>query len=100
MARPTFLSRLDAFGRFLVNAPPRQSELSMSTFAAGDRVVYIPKHANGDRNHKDCEAGKVSLVRKPADEVIVFVKFDRAIALYGEEHVVGQSCYPADLVHE
>lgn len=29
------------------------------TFKKGDRVIYIPNHANGDRNHKDCEHGIV-----------------------------------------
>lgn len=31
-------------------------------FQAGDRVVYVPTHAEGDRNHPDCERGKVSSV--------------------------------------
>ncbi len=28
-------------------------------FKKGDRVIYVPNHANGDRNHPDCEHGVI-----------------------------------------
>lgn len=31
-----------------------------SFFQVGDRVRYVPKHANGDLSHKDCENGIIS----------------------------------------
>jgi len=27
---------------------------------AGDRVLYVPNHAEGDRSHPDCEWGTIS----------------------------------------
>lgn len=40
-------------------------------FSLSDLVVYIPNHANNNRNHEDCEYGIVSSI----NESYVFVKF-------------------------
>lgn len=40
-------------------------------YFTGRDVRYVPAHAKGDPNHKDCENGKVSSVRREC----VFVKF-------------------------
>ena len=34
--------------------------MTASDFREGDKVLYIPNHAHGDPNHKDCERGIVS----------------------------------------
>lgn len=54
----------------------------------GDRVVYVPNHANGDRNHPDCERGMVHRINEEA--AIVFVLFD------GDYNPKG--CYPHNLL--
>lgn len=64
----------------------------MSHFQSGDRVVYVPTHAHGDRQHKDCETGMVS--RVGADGT-VFVVFDDPGSM-GR----AKACYPESLVHE
>lgn len=58
-----------------------------SNFKKGQRVKYIPRHANGDENHKDCETGTVSFI----NDYVVFVKYD------GDYH--SKSTYPQDLIH-
>ena len=56
----------------------------------GDRVLYVPNHANGDRSHPDCEAGRVTSI---GEQDTVFVLFD-------DPGSMGRSkaCYAADLV--
>lgn len=39
----------------------------------GDRVIYVPTHANGDINHPDCEYGIVSSWNNRG----IFVKYVR-----------------------
>ncbi len=67
-------------------------------FKRGDRVVYIPMHADGDRNHKDCEHGIVSSITKK----YVFVKYDRPnwIKTDPDESVTAQATSAEDLVLE
>lgn len=43
-----------------------------NNFKTGQRVKYIPRHAQGDENHKDCETGTVSFT----NDYVVFVKYD------------------------
>ena len=43
-------------------------------FKKGQRVIYIPTHAGGDRGHPDCELGTV--VRYSTDIDTVFVLYD------------------------
>jgi len=44
------------------------------SFKKGDLVTYIPTHACGDKNHKDCENGVVF----SENAYYVFVKYDNA----------------------
>ena len=66
-------------------------------FQVGDRVVYVPHRANGDRNHKDCERGVVFRI---GDDGNVYVKFQRAIDLYGDGQAIAQCLPPGHIVHE
>lgn len=75
----------------------RGGGMSAAAFATGDRVIYVPMHAHGDRTHADCEHGKVSSV-SPYE--IVFVRFDAAVARLGWDGATSQACYPDSLVHE
>jgi hypothetical protein len=45
--------------------------MNAADFKAGDRVLYVPHHANGDTNHPDCERGVVT----STNEVNVFVRY-------------------------
>ena len=38
----------------------------MGEFNRGDQIIYIPGHAMGDPNHKDCEHGFVDQVTPAA----------------------------------
>lgn len=69
----------------------------MREFEKGDRVRYVPGHAEGDYNHPDCEDGIVSSVR---DETRVFVKYDCAACTMttGDEPYTAQLTMIADLV--
>lgn len=58
-----------------------------ATFQPGDRVRYVPYHADNDILHPDCESGVVTSINAHA----VFVRFD------GDLHSKG--CYPDTLVH-
>lgn len=40
-------------------------------FKIGDSVRYIPTHAHGDKNHKDCEDGTIT----STNERFVFVRY-------------------------
>ncbi len=62
---------------------------SASDFNEGDRVLYIPLHAHGDRKHPDCERGVVS----SQNGINVFVR-------YLKHGVLGnpQATSPEDLV--
>lgn len=42
-------------------------------FKKGDTVIYIPNHAEGDENHKDCKYGLVTSFNNE----FVFVKYGR-----------------------
>lgn len=42
-------------------------------FSAGDSVLYVPRHAHGDRSHPHCERGIVS----STNEKFVFVRYYR-----------------------
>jgi hypothetical protein len=44
---------------------------SLMPFQDGDRVLYIPGHAQGDPNHEDCEMGHVTR----STDKFVFVRF-------------------------
>ena len=46
-----------------------------SDFHPGDRVLYVPNHAQGDTTHPDCERGVVT----STNEVNVFVRYGAGI---------------------
>lgn len=68
----------------------------VATFKPRDRVIYVPHHANGNRNHPDCEHGRVSSV----NDKYVFVRFDEQVRVLGWDQATGKACDPADLVTE
>jgi len=55
----------------------------------GDRVIYIPTHAEGNVNHPDCEYGIVS----SWNDKYVFVKYVRN----GIPQMTAQATSPEDL---
>ena len=66
-------------------------------FIKGNRVRYIPYHAMGNSDHKDCEDGVVS----STNDKFVFVKYDNAVMdmVTGDEPYTAQATYPEDLIH-
>jgi len=49
----------------------------MSGLKRGTQIVYIPQHAEGDRNHKDVEEGFVTSVRGNSAFCRYWSKYDR-----------------------
>ena len=70
--------------------------MKLEDFKHGMRVRYIPTHADGDENHKDCEDGIVSSV----NDYCVFVKYDNASCkmVTGDEPYTAQSTQAKDLI--
>lgn len=66
----------------------------IDNFNPGDRVIYIPGHARGDRTHKDCEWGTVSSIGRANN---VFVRFDNQVSKFGWDGTTSQSCRVEDL---
>jgi hypothetical protein len=66
-----------------------------SDFKKGQRVRYVPRHAEGDENHKDCQEGAVS----STNDSWVFVKYDNLDCrmLTGDEPYTAQATDPNDL---
>lgn len=64
----------------------------------GDRVIYIPNHANGDAEHKDCEHGVVKRVARN----LAFVIYDNAVQrmITGDEPYTAAATLLRDLVIE
>lgn len=64
---------------------------TLQDFKPGDRVLYVPYHANGDTKHEDCELGFVS----STNDKFVFVRYanvrgeisDRGIATMPDQLV-------------
>lgn len=71
--------------------------MTTSDFKKGMFVRYVPTHADGDVNHKDCQNGVVSSV----NERFVFVKYDNAacVMVTGDEPYTSQATRPDDLVY-
>lgn len=76
-----------------VDSLMRLKKFIMTNFSAGDPIIYVPMHAEGDINHPDCERGFVSSV-KPG---IVFCRF---FYPNGELRTTScsEGCNPRDLV--
>ena len=68
-------------------------------FPKGKRVIYIPRHANGDRNHPDCEHGAV---RSAGKGTTVYVMYDCAAVPHarGDEPYTAKGTDIRDLVDE
>ena len=68
----------------------------------GDRVAYVPYHAEGNINHADVEYGIISLIKEfmPGDipRFTYFVRFDKTVQLLGWEGTTGQGCKRDQLV--
>lgn len=62
----------------------------MTTYKKGDKVRYIPNHANGDNRHRDCENGVVSSVNEYGT---IFVKYDNDMCIMttGDEPYTAQA---------
>ena len=81
----------------LFSRPEDADILNRSTtanFKSGDRVVYIPVHADSDENHPDCERGEVT----STNTRFVFVKFDQYVKKLGWDGVTPKACDPSDLI--
>jgi len=65
-------------------------------FEHGDKVRYIPIHAEGNPRHKDCQNGVVSSI----NDKFVFVKYDNAMCIMttGGEPYTAQATDPNDLI--
>ena len=70
--------------------------MELFDFIKGDLVTYIPTHADGNKDHPDCENGVVSSV----GNIFVFVKFDNAFMkmVTGNEPYTAQATRPEDLI--
>lgn len=64
---------------------PEQHGPRASDFQPGERVLYVPYHAQGDTSHPDCERGVVS----STNNLYVFVR-------YGDE-LQAKATLPEDL---
>ena len=60
--------------------------MKLEQIDVGMHVVYVPKHAQGNLQHCDCEHGVVT----SKNDTYVFVKFK-------PWHAHGQACNPEDL---
>lgn len=69
------------------------SNNTIDDFLPGQKVIYVPTHAYGDRNHPDCESGHVSSVNRK----YVFVKFDKQLNQMAWSEVDSQAVRPEDL---
>lgn len=65
-----------------------EKNYSLADFKTGDRVLYIPLHAHGDRSHEDCEWGTVNSVT----DLYVFVRFDSIVTKLGYNGTTSQAC--------
>ncbi len=95
---------LPAYAVYMENELPAQSQGSperfrqwatqhrlAAAFTTGERVTYVPNHANGDYLHADCERGIVSSVRYGT----VFVTY---LNRDGTLQTIAKATYPQDLV--
>ena len=65
-------------------------------FSKGERVRYLPLHADGDIRHEDCQNGVVS----STNDRWVFVKYDNldCVMVTGDEPYTAQATDPNQLV--
>lgn len=60
------------------------------SFEPGQKVIYVPYHAAGNRLHPDCEAGVISSIN--AQTGTIFVRFGQMVN--------SQGCKPDQLVRD
>lgn len=60
----------------------------------GDRVRYVPGHAEGNATHPDCEDGTVSSI----GQTCVRVRFDKHVERFGWDGATALACTPDDLI--
>ncbi len=65
--------------------------IPLENIQPGDRVIYIPAHAEGDINHPDCGIGIV----KSKNDKFVFVNYTRN----GILQQTAQATDPSDLIY-
>ena len=65
------------------------NKTDIENIEVGDRVIYVPSHANGDVNHPDCEYGIV----KSWNDSFVFVNY----VTNGIPQLTAQATRPEDL---
>ena len=70
--------------------------MKTSDFKKGDLVTYIPTHAEGNKDHKDCENGVVRSV----NQLFVFIVYDNADMKMktGNEPYTAAGTQPGDLI--
>jgi len=70
--------------------------IKSTDFKKGDQVLYVPYHAHGNRQHKDCQKGVVS----STNDENVFVKYNNLMCIMttGDEPYTAQATRPEDLV--
>ena len=68
----------------------------ISDFEKGDKVLYVPTHAEDDWRPKDCKNGVVS----SRNDKYVFVKYDNAMCIMttGDEPYTAAATRPEDLI--
>ena len=64
--------------------------MKIENIKKGDRVRYIPTHADGDKNHKDCENGIIS----SWNNKVIFVRY----YTYGTLQYTAHATDPGDLI--
>lgn len=72
-----------------------EEQMKLEDAKKGQRVKYIPAHAQGDPNHKDCETGVV----KSKNDIYIFVIYDNLMGVMttGDEPYTPAATRPEDL---
>jgi len=61
--------------------------MSDKEFKVGDKVIYVPRHAKGDKSHTDCEYGEITSM----NDLYYFVRYGKRIH--------SQATDKGDLIH-
>ena len=65
----------------------------LKDFKAEDNIIYVPMHAEGNKNHPDCEHGYVTSTNSKFVFCRFYDKHDRLRTVANSE-----ACRPEDLV--
>lgn len=66
----------------------------------GTRVVYVPAHAEGNRNHPDCQAGVIKRATDDGEDAFVIYDNLMCIMITGDEPYTAQRTRLEDLILE